>query len=276
MRRGARHLAITWFAPAAMAVQLLTRVPLPVAVPWNDAVGRRSVVFYPLAGAVVGLLLGAGWWAFGRLLPPFPAAALLTALWVWVTGALHLDGWMDTADAFGSNRPRERMLEIMKDPRVGAMGVAAGGLLLLTKAAFLTALFEFAAGGSLHVGAAAAVVPVLARAFVPWAIVGWPYAGGAGGMGAVLRTAGRRHAWASAAVAAGCAALLLAGFGGGDAAMLLPLAMAGALLVAVAGVLGAVWMSRRLGGLTGDSYGALIEGLEATLLLALVLLGNAS
>lgn len=274
MRGGVRDGVVGWFGAAVMAVQLLTRVPIPLQVPWNDRIGRRSVVFYPLAGAVVGLLLGAGYAALARFLPPAPAAAALTALWVAVTGALHLDGWMDTADAFGSNRPRERMLEIMKDPRVGAMGVAAGTLLLLAKAACLFALLEASASGGPNVGAAAAAVPVLARAFVPWAVVGWPYAGGAGGMGAVLRSAGRRHAWASAALALGCAWALFACFGGGDAAMPLPLLGAGAVLVAAGGMLGAARMSRRLGGLTGDSYGALIEGLELLLLFGLVIVSH--
>jgi adenosylcobinamide-GDP ribazoletransferase len=272
MRGGDNQLG-AWVIAAVSAVQLMTRVPLPWALPWTETAGRRSVVFYPLAGAVVGLLLGLAYEGLVRFLPPAPAAVFFVAAWVWATGALHLDGWMDTADAFGSNRPRERMLEIMKDPRVGAMGVAAGVLLLLGKATLVYALMEYTLAGGWNVVAAVAATPVLARAFIPWAIVGWPYAGGAGGMGAVLRSAGWRHALASLAVAAGCAALLLAGFGSGDTLKLLPMAAAGLALIALAGACGAAWMSRRLGGLTGDSYGALIEGLELLLLLALVAAG---
>jgi adenosylcobinamide-GDP ribazoletransferase len=272
MRGGGSQLG-AWVSAAGSAVQLMTRVPLPWAVPWNEQVGRRSIVFYPLAGAVVGIVLAAAYWGLLQFLPPAPAAALFVSVWVWVTGALHLDGWMDTADAFGSNRSRERMLEIMKDPRVGAMGVAAGVLLLLGKATLVYALMEYTLAGSLNVGAAVAVIPVLARAIVPWAVVGWPYAGGTGGMGAVLCAAGLRHAIASLAVAAVCAALLLGGFGGSDSWLLLPIAAGGAALAAIGGAVGAVWMSRRLGGLTGDSYGALIEGLELLLLLALVAAG---
>lgn len=268
MRGGDRNVG-NWMNAAVLALQLLTRLPVPVSVPWNETVGKRSVVFYPLAGAVVGLAVGAAYWALLLALPAAPAAALAVALWVGVTGGLHLDGWMDTADAIGSNRSRERMREIMKDPHVGAMGVAAGVLLLLVKAALVYGLIEHSLAGSLNVGAAVAAVPVLARAFVPWAVVGWPYAGGSGGMGAVLRLAGWRHAFGSAAVAAVCTALLLLCFSTGDVLFLLPLALAGALLAALAGALGAFWLARRIGGLTGDTYGALIEGLELLLLLAL-------
>lgn len=273
MRGGGRHMG-DWLKPAVFALQLLTRVPIPIQVPWQESVGRRSVVFYPLAGAVVGWLLGAAFWLLPGVLPALPAAALLTALWVWVTGALHLDGWMDTADALGSHRSQERMREIMKDPHVGAMGVAAGALLVVMKTAFIYSLVEAALTGSRNLVAALSMVPVLARAFVPWAVVGWPYAGGAKGMGAVLRTSGWRHAWASAVLAAVLILFLLIGFSTGDVLQLLPIALGGGLLSAAAGTLGAALLARRIGGLTGDTYGALIEGLELVLLLALAALGG--
>ena len=273
MRGDSNHVG-DWVSAAVAAVQLMTRVPVPIAAAWNERVGRRSIVFYPLAGLVVGVVVGFAYWACAVLLPPAAAAALVVAAWVWVTGALHLDGWMDTADALGSNRSRERMLEIMKDPRVGAMGVAAGVLLLLGKYAFVLSLMEYTAAGSVQLAAAAAAVPIVARSFAPWAVAAWPYAGGDRGMGAALRSAGLRHAAASAGVGAACLTAALALFGTGDAWLLLPLAAAGTALAAVAGTAGAAWLSRRFGGLTGDAYGALIEGLELLLLLALVAAGS--
>ncbi|HZG55212.1 adenosylcobinamide-GDP ribazoletransferase [Paenibacillus sp.] len=263
-----------WVSAAIAAVQLMTRVPVPVAARWNERVARRSVVFYPLAGAFVGLLVGYAYWIGAAWLPVPAAAAIVVAAWAAATGGLHLDGWMDVADALGSHRSREKMLEIMKDPRVGSMGVAAGVLLLLGKFAFVWSLLEFTAAGSLNLAAAVAVVPIVARMFVPWAIAGWPYAGGDAGMGAALRGTGRRHAAASAAVGAACAFGLLALLGSGDPAMLLPILLWGAALAAAAGALVAARLSRRFGGLTGDVYGALVEGLELLLLLALVALGG--
>ncbi|WP_309121122.1 adenosylcobinamide-GDP ribazoletransferase [Paenibacillus sp.] len=273
MRGGSGHLG-DWVSAAAAAVQLMTRVPLPFASAWNERVARRSIAFYPLAGLVVGVLVGSFYWGLSLLLPPSAASAIVVAAWVWVTGGLHLDGWMDTADALGSNRSRERMLEIMKDPRVGAMGVAAGVLLLLGKYAFVLSLLEYTAAGSLNLAAAVACVPIVARAFAPWAVALWPYAGGSGGMGAAMRSAGPRHALASAAVGAACLAAALALFGSGDPLFMLPIALAGAALAALTGAVMAAWLSRRFGGLTGDAYGALIEGIELALLLALVASGN--
>jgi len=272
--RGNRSYVGSWISAAVLALQLMTRVPLPLSVPWNETVGRRSVSFYPLAGAIVGLLLGAVCWALPSVLPLLPSAVIAVAIWVWSTGALHLDGWMDTADALGSNRSRERMREIMKDPHVGAMGVAAGVLLLMGKVSLVYALLEAFTAGSLNVIAAVAAVPLLARAFVPWAVVGWPYAGGDAGMGAVLREAGWRHAVGSAVVAAVCIALLLLIFSSGDLLFLLPVVLAGAGLAAVGGVIGAFRLARRLGGLTGDTYGALIEGIELLLLLGMAVMAG--
>ena len=75
-------------------------------------------------------------------LPTMPAAVLLLAIWVVLTGGLHLDGLMDTADGILSHRPREQMLEIMKDSRVGAMGVIVCVLHLLLKFSLLYTLLD--------------------------------------------------------------------------------------------------------------------------------------
>lgn len=273
--RGDRGDMGDWVSAAAAAVRLLTRVPVPFGNRWNERVGRRSIVFFPLAGGLVGLLLGLAYAAGAALLPPPAAAFVAVGVWVFATGALHLDGWMDVSDAIGSQRPRERKLEIMKDPRVGAMGVAAGVLLVLGKYAFLLSLLQHTFAGSLNLAAAAATVPVLARTFLPWAIVRWPYARGASGMGAALSSAGVRHAAAAAAVGAACIAALLIGLGSGDAAMLLPVALGGAIVAAALGAFAASRLSRQFGGLTGDGYGAIVEGLELALLFALVLLAGA-
>lgn len=272
MRRVIDYLA-QWGVAAVASLQLLTRIPLPFMLPWNEKTGPRSVVFYPMAGAVIGALLFGAYRLLTEFLPPGPSAALLLMFWIWLTGALHLDGFMDTADGFGSNRSRERMLEIMKDPRVGAFGVVAGAGLMIVKFSLLLSLIEYAQASSVNIAAAVAAVPVLSRAFVPWAVVLWPYAGGSSGMGAALKATGVRHAAAATLVAAIAAAALFASLGTGDAEFALPLLLGSAIITAAVGSLAAWRMSRRLGGLTGDTYGALVEGLELALLLVLVALG---
>ena len=119
--------------PLIIAFQLLTRIPIPVAVdhtPYNQG---HSMLFYPLVGAVIGAVL----MLFGALLETQPAvvqAALLLSIWVGLTGALHLDGLADSADGWvGGMGDRKRILEIMKDPRTGSWAVIGLILLLLAK-----------------------------------------------------------------------------------------------------------------------------------------------
>ncbi|MEC0211727.1 adenosylcobinamide-GDP ribazoletransferase [Paenibacillus ehimensis] len=268
-----------WGEACAAAFQFLTRLPVPVKLDYNDALFRRSVVFYPLVGLVLGLITAAAGLLLANVLSPLPAAVLLLGIWVMLTGALHLDGLMDTADGILSYRSRERMLEIMKDSRVGAMGVIAAVLVLLLKWSLLTELLPAAAAGSQgNLWLLLALVPLWSRWYMVVAIAWWPYARQAGsGMGGFFRGVGAGHAAGSGLVAlllSFCVAAAGEAFGG----LSLPFwHMVGivAILLAVtvgAGVLMSVSIHRKLGGLTGDTYGAMNELLEAALLLALVLI----
>ncbi|MDU5948969.1 MAG: adenosylcobinamide-GDP ribazoletransferase, partial [Paenibacillus macerans] len=143
--------------PILAAFQFLTRFPVRAELDFTPELLRRSVRYYPLVGAAVGLSVWAAAVLSAWLLPPLPAAVLALIVWVWVTGGLHLDGWMDTADGLLSYRPREKMLEIMKDSRVGAMGVLACVLLLMLKASLLASLLQ---GGVWQTGAALLTAPV--------------------------------------------------------------------------------------------------------------------
>ena len=110
---------------AGAAFQLITRIPIPIMIPFVPQVLARSVVYYPLVGTVVGGITAAVGWFLFAYAPAMPAAVSSVILWALLSGALHLDGLMDTADGVLSHRSRDRMLEIMKDSRVGAMGVIA-------------------------------------------------------------------------------------------------------------------------------------------------------
>lgn len=265
---GVRNGLKAWLA----ALQFLTRLPVPAKLAGaagEEADFRRSVACYPAAGLVIGLLLALAGWLLSLALPPWVAAVLVATIWIGLSGALHLDGLMDTADGLLSHRTRERMLEIMKDSRVGAMGVVAGVLSVLLRVALLASLLP--ARGAL-VAFALATIPVWSRAFLATAIAGWPYARArsGGGLGGLFRGAGAKHALAAAILAGAITAAALAAFGiwpPGEAAL--------ALLVMAAVAYGAGWLiafavSRKLGGLTGDVYGALNECIELALLLAAV------
>lgn len=237
--------------PFWIALQFLTRLPVRlVGMPTPEQTGR-SLLCYPLVGGVIGLLLLAA----AHLLNGAPVAlqaALLLALWVALTGALHLDGLADSADAWmGGFGDRERTLTIMKDPRSGPIAVVVLVLLLLVKFAALLALLEH--GDDL----ALLLVPVLGRGALLALFLCTPYVR-AGGLGEAL--AG--HLPRSTAIAVLMVTVL--------ACLLL-----GGLWVVLVTVGIFCWLRRmmlqRLGGTTGDTAGALLEVLECGALITMAL-----
>ena len=236
-----------------IALQFLTRLPVSLSgMPTPEQVGR-SLLWYPLVGLVLGLLL----WGAHLLLGQASAllqAAIILALWVGLSGGLHLDGLADTADAWvGGFGDRERTLAIMKDPRSGPIAVVVLMLLLLLKFAALLTLLQ--AGQGIYL----LLLPWLGRSLLPLLLATTPYVR-AGGLGQALvdHLPRGQLPWVLGAHLLG---MLLFGWAG-------LLALATALLLFV-------WLRRalllRLGGTTGDTAGALVELAECAVLLALAL-----
>ncbi len=241
------------------ALRFLTILPVPGTSRVSEKTIGRSTAWYPLVGLLVGALL-AGCVRLGLLAWSAPAAGLAgLAFWVIVTRGFHLDGLADTFDGIGGGATRERKLTIMKDSRVGVFGVLAVGLCLLGKLVFLAEL----GGRAPLLGLAA--VPALGRWGMLVALVGFPSASAAGLGQAVKKNCGWPQLGIGTLTALGCAALLLGGWG---------LALAGLVLLAAVG-LGALF-TRQLGGLTGDSYGAVCEIGELLALAALAALARTS
>ncbi|MNW59321.1 Cobalamin synthase [compost metagenome] len=181
---------------------------------------------------------------------------------------------MDSADALLSYRSRERMLEIMKDSRVGAMGVLACVLLLLLKASLLAA---FIGGSQYYTLPMLLLPPVWSRWYMVRAMARYPAARGNEGLAAgfaalPLRQERRALLLAALLTLAAAAAPLALGAGGTAWPQQLAAACLAPLAAVACGTLAARRISSRLGGLTGDVYGALNELLEAVVLLLLVLL----
>lgn len=290
--RSAYYTALNLLKSLMAALQFLTRLPITIDLfragskleseseskseskdSDMDTIFRRSVVFFPVAGLIIGVIVATLAWGLGNLLPAYVNVVLLLSAWVCLTGGLHLDGLMDTADGLLSHRSRERMLEIMKDSRVGAMGVIVCVLYVMLKAVLLYALLnddETSAVGELERFMLLALIPVWSRAFMSTAITGWRYARHGQGMGQLFRSVHKGHSAAACLMA-----LLISVF-------ILPLSssldwlnvMIGCgFFIAVTycvGTLIASLVARKLGGLTGDVYGALNEIVELALLLGLV------
>lgn len=253
---------------AAAALQFLTRIPVPVTVPFEPVTLARTVIYFPAAGVLIGAILAGGFAVLELFSPAMPSAVLLLVIWTALSGGLHLDGWMDTADGVLSHRSRERMLEIMKDSRVGAMGVIAAVLLLLFKFSLLAEWFGQQDGG--RVLSLLVIIPVWSRWWMGAAIAAWPNARHGEGIGALFHLASGRQVAAGfiAAVFVTVLCLSLDGLAWQETLLIL----AGCIVLTIlTGLLYAVWLSRKLGGLTGDTYGALNEAVEAVLLFAGVL-----
>lgn len=233
-----------------IAFAFLTRLPMP-NVAWDVRAQAASLKWYPLVGLVLGLLFVLVAWCL-RHVPALPAGALMLVLWVVITGALHLDGLADSADAWvGGLGDRARTLAIMKDPRCGPAGVMSLVLVSLLKFAALSAVRD-------PLPWALLLPPLLARGALVALFLTTPYVREKG-LGAPL----------SGAPALGChiavALTLIITFVFG---------YAGLKALAAALVVGYLWRRtcvHRIGGFTGDTAGAMVELIEAAILLAMVL-----
>jgi len=262
-----RHSMKLHLQAAIAAFQFLTRLPIPVQVPFAGDVLRRSVIYFPLAGALIGLCISMLAWLLSFLLPVGPSAVIVLGLWIALSGGLHLDGWMDTADGVLSHRSRERMLEIMKDSRVGAMGVIAAVLLLILKWSLLSELMDLESEHRTAGLLLLAIIPMWSRAWMAAAIAGWPNARQGEGIGAMFNGVKGIAVLAAFFIAALCSALVLSFYFVSTIHILMALIILLFITIAVGSGLASA-LNRKLGGLTGDTYGAMNEAIEAVLLVA--------
>ncbi|HEX5614404.1 MAG TPA: adenosylcobinamide-GDP ribazoletransferase [Acidimicrobiia bacterium] len=209
------------------------RVPTARAVPW-----------FPVVGAVLGAVVGVAWWGAAEVWPPAVAAAVVIAVDLALTGMLHVDGLADAADGLLPHASRERRLEIMRTPGVGAFAVASVTTVLLARVA---------AFASVDANVAVVVaVWIAARTVAALALARVPYARDDGLAAALLATTGSRHAVTAIGGGALVGALAIGVLGDGLAGG------AGVATAVAAAVATVAFARRRLGGFTGDVLGAAI------------------
>ena len=246
-----------------IALQFFTRVPIPAWVGFEPDWLHQASRYFPLVGVLVGAV-GAAAYAAAALVWPAPVAVVLsTAATIYLTGAFHEDGFADMCDGFGGGLTRERVLEIMKDSRIGSYGAVALVLLLGLKLALLSMLTPLAAIAALL------LAHPLSRLAASSLIYALEYARENG----KAKPMAQQMSKSELAIAIACVAL---------PATLLPLygllnwpTVAGACFAAAAA---ALWLGakcvRRIGGYTGDCLGAVQQVSEVAIYLCV--LGAAS
>jgi adenosylcobinamide-GDP ribazoletransferase len=234
-----------------LAMQFLTRLPVAGVADFSPLDLARSSAWFPFVGLVVGGVVALVVFALDHRSAALAGIVGVLA-WVWLTGALHLDGLADLCDAVGaSHRDPERFFAVLRDPHVGTFGVISIVLVLLLKAAALATLATNALWG----------VPLV----LAWARLGtlawgrWlkPLKSGHGEHFARQIPVGWVAAWTLLLLAAGVAVA--------------PALCAAPLVIAAWGA----WLKARLGGMTGDCLGAGVEVTETALLVLAALTSGA-
>ncbi len=239
--------------PFLAALQFLTLSPPLVKRAFTEKELGQAAGFYPLVGALIGALLYATNYGLAMIVPDGLRAALLVALWILLSGALHMDGLLDAFDGILGGLTPEKRLEIMQDERVGAFGLSAGVILLLVKYSALSGFPQSVP--------ALILIPVLSRWGMTLAVFAFPYARSQG-LGSAVKSHITKRQIAIASLTAIIATWLCAGWIG--------LISLGITLVLVWAI--ALFVLRRIPGLTGDIYGAINELIEMALLLFFVVI----
>jgi adenosylcobinamide-GDP ribazoletransferase len=240
------------------AVQFLTVLPLPASLTVSERDLGRSAPFFPLVGLGIGAL-AAGLDHFLAFILPLPVVSVLVVIFlVAASGGLHLDGLADTADGFFSSRPRERMLDIMRDSRTGPMGVAAIVLVLILKVTLLASLPVSVRGWAIL------LLPLAGRCGMLSTFSVLPYARTEGGLASVFYTHRSRFHLVIALVFPVLAGWFTAGWIG----------LAAGLCAFVFSLLFAAYVDYKIGGFTGDTLGAACELTELIVPLVFVIAGK--
>lgn len=231
-----------------IGLQFLTRIHIVKQTVWTEEDFGKSVRYFPLVGLVLGLLYGFMAWLLtwglkeiaGISIPEHFRAVILAVLPFLATGGIHCDGFMDTVDGIFSGRDRDRMLEIMKDSRTGSFGVVAFGILLLMQYSLLLDMPQE------NLPWALLVMPIIGRLMMTGAISLFPYAR-PDGMGKAFGKYANKKNYVYIVAYTLLILLLIDGW------YSLAAVTAGYIFVCLFGR----HVTKLLGGLTGDVYGAI-------------------
>lgn len=247
-----------WLRGVRAAFVFLTRIPMG-GFPYSSDDMRWAAAYFPLVGAVLGLLGGIVMMALASA-GATPAAIVCVGVSMMLTGAFHEDGLADTADALGGAFDREKLFAILKDSRIGSFGGAALFVVLALRVALLAELADEALLACVLAGSLARTPPV-------WMVAALPYVTqDAHSRSRQIARSGARQAWVATAIAACVLAIAI-----GSGALGAMRALALVLCLAAAAVVCTWRFVVRAGGITGDFLGATEQVGECVVLLVLAM-----
>lgn len=240
-----------------IAFGMYSKIPMP-KVEWKKENMKYTMCFFPWIGAVIGLLFYF-WGIYGKNIPVGNTlyAVVLTILPILITGGIHLDGLLDTADALSSWQPKERRLEILKDSHTGAFAI-------ITCVIYVLLYFGMASELSPQGVSAVAVGFVLSRCFSGYSVTAFPCAKDSGLAAVFANSADKKYAGKIIIIEGIAASVILL-------CVSIPLGLA----VIGTGMLTVCWyyhMSvEKFGGITGDLAGCFLQVCELMMLTAVIL-----
>jgi len=241
-------------------LQFLTVIPLPRRREFSLEEMGGTTGYFPLVGLIIGLILAGLNWLLGLVLPPAVVNALLLVSLAVITGLMHLDGFVDTCDGLAGHKTVEDRWRVMHDSRAGAFGLVGVVLLLLVKYASLNSLPSSLMTVSLI------FMPVVSRWAMVYAIFAYPYARPSGLGRAFKQGSGRKGFILATLVTVAVALALVPLFWLAGLAILFG--------VWVITLLMASYLKSKFSGLTGDTYGAVNEVAEVSVLILVILLSR--
>lgn len=229
-----------------VAFQFLTRLYLPINVEWDTANLRRSLMWFGLVGAFIGVILAGAMTLFNRFnVIPAVSGIIILLIWIFITGGMHIDGISDMADGFFSMRDKEKTLEIMKDSHVGAFGVITIVFLLLIKFEMLKEFIIIEKNVWLLI-----LPPTIAR-IAAGLVLSFYETTKKSGLGYTFHSSDPRIFWAIGFIVT----LIISSILNIKSLIFIGIAI-------LASNLMALWAKKKIGGLNGDIYGAIVETVE--------------
>lgn len=223
-----------------LAIQFFTRLPIKKNVDFNNENIRNSIFFYPFVGALIGGIAGLIYSPISKFSVNIASLFALVTI-VFLTGGLHIDGLSDTFDGFLSNRDRERTMEIMKDSRIGAFGVLSIVILLLSKFVIISSMDV----GSLPLFL---ILSMANSRLVVSRIISYKKVAKEGGLGDLFHKSNPgKMILISGLIYLGIIMSI-------NIFYIIPL-----VLTFIVGEVFSRWSYKKIGGMTGDTYGAIIE-----------------